>query len=181
MKDEIIEEFSVANAADNNNNNDDDCEPRRYEIGYLLTPMIAAPQVAQTVETLIRGTIVTAGGKIIGSEEPKLISLPYPIRKTVDNKNLRFKEAYFASLHFSVLPDQVAALDQVFRFSPVLLRFLIVELPTRIEESRRRPREVVPLPTVNNAPKDGESAVPAMSQADMDREIDELLGVVPQL
>mgnify|MGYP001590472688 CR=1 FL=1 len=148
-------------------------ETRRYEVGYLLVPTIAAESVAGTVDTLIRDAITKAGGQIIAGDGPKLISLMYPIRKTIDNKNLRFKEAYFASLRFTVAPNQIVSLDQSWRFSPAMLRFLIIELPALVEEPPRRPKgePVSPIPPVEPVPTE------AMSQVEMDREIDNLLYV----
>ena len=175
MKDKIIEELPAVDVVEM----DDDRELRRYEIGYLLAPIIAAEQVVPTVESLIRGTILAAAGQIIGGEEPQLIPLAYPIRKTVENKNLRFKEAYFASLRFTVVPEKIVELDKVFRFSPSVLRFLIIESPKLVEEPRRRLPEEVPPP----AKKFKEVPPPetAMSQADMDREIEGLLAPALQL
>ena len=147
---------------------------RRYEIGYLLVPIIAAETVAQTVETLIRGAIIAAGGQILDGGEPKLVPLAYPIRKTIDNKNLRFREAYFASLRFNISPDQIAPLDQTLRSSPHLLRFLIVELPVQTEEPRRRPRMSAP-PSAERSKEELLPVGETMSQAEMDREIEGLL------
>ncbi|MFH1170677.1 MAG: 30S ribosomal protein S6 [Candidatus Vogelbacteria bacterium] len=165
MKEETIDDLLVVAETDT----DEAREARRYEIGYLLVPTIATASVADTVSTLIRDAIAQAGGQIIAGDEPKLISLMYPIRKTIDNKNLRFKEAYFASLRFTVAPDQITLLDQAWRFSPAVLRFLIIELPALVEEPHRRPREesISPIPPV--APAE------TMSQVEMDREIDSLL------
>jgi len=171
MKGKTIEKLPVVVGTDT----DDVNEPRRYEVSYLLIPIIAIEQITGTVETLIRGTITTAGGQIIGGEEPKLISLTYSIRKTIDNKNLRFKEAYFASLRFTISPDQIELLARAFRFSPPILRFLVIELPKHTEDSRRQPKEKVVLLAKNNVIKDEQSLVAEMTQADIDREIDELL------
>ncbi len=102
MKKKPTEELEVINEAEAL----DSREPRRYELGYLLVPILATAAVSGTVETLIRGTITKLGGEIIDGEEPKLIPIMYPIRKTVENKNLRFKEAYFASIRFLLAPDQ---------------------------------------------------------------------------
>jgi ribosomal protein S6 len=169
MKEETIDDLLVVPETDI----DDAREARRYEIGYLLVPTIAVADVASTVETLIRDTIAKAGGQIISGDEPKLIPLMYPIRKTVENKNLRFKEAYFASLRFTVTPDQIISFDQVWRFSSAMLRFLIIELPALVEEPKRRlPDEPTsPISPAEPAPTE------AMSQVDMDREIDNLLAV----
>lgn len=155
---------------------DDEHELRRYEIGYLLVPIIGAEQVGTTVDTLIRGPIIAAGGQILGSGEPKLISLAYSMRKTLDNKNLRFKEGYFGSLFFTAFPHQISSLDQTFRSSPALLRFLITELPARAEEPVRRPKEIVSPTPLDQVSRPESGPVPhPMSQAEMDREIDELL------
>ena len=142
---------------------DDERPARRYEIGYLLVPTLATSTVADTVETLLRVPIAKASGQIIDGEESKLIPIMYPIRKIIDNKNFRFKEAHFGSLQFSLPPAKVIELDQVFRASPLMLRFLIIELPTQVEEPRRRLKVDEVLPS------------PAMSQVDIDREIDSLL------
>ncbi len=165
MKKKLVEELVVVNEAEAL----DAREPRRYELGYLLVPIIAPTAIAETVETLIRGTVTKLGGEIIDGGEPKLISLAYSIRKTVDNKNLRFKEAYFTSLRFTLSPEQVSLLDQTLSASPLVLRFLIVEMPTQVEEPRREPRPTESVTAIT--PGAGES----MSQVEMDREIDSLL------
>ncbi len=172
MIDEIIEDLPAVDVVET----DDDREPRRYEIGYLLSPIVAAENVSATVETLIRGAILVAGGQVIVGEEPKLIPLAYPIRQTVENKNLSFQEAYFASLHFTVTPEKIIELDKAFRFSPSVLRFLIIESPKPVEEPRHRPKEDAPSSERSTRfAKGGEPTGVEMSQADMDREIDSLL------
>ena len=164
MKKKLVEETVVINETEAL----DQREPRRYELGYLLVPILATTAVSGTVETLIRGTITKLGGEIIDGEEPKLIPIMYPIRKTVENKNLRFKEAYFASIRFLLAPDQVTTLDQTLRFSPDVLRFLIIDKPAQVEEPPRREPK---MDDNASTPASGE----VMSQTEMDKEIDSLL------
>lgn len=175
MESDSVEKLIVVDPAEAG----DDREPRRYEISYLLAPIIAVEAVASTVETLIRGTILAAGGQILSGEEPKLLPLAYPIRKTIDNKSLRFREAHFASLRFNFSPDQIAVFDQTLRLSSHLLRFLIVELPVQTEELRRRPKAATP-PFAERVKAESFPAGETMSQAEMDREIEGLLTHVSQ-
>lgn len=156
----------------------EDQAPRRYELGCLLSPLLAAESLADTIETLIRKPIMDVGGQIVDSKEPQSISLAYPIRKRIDNKNLRFREAHLISLRFLVPPEEIAALDRIFRFSPLLLRCLLIELPIRAEKPRRQPKG--PLPPSAGSSREDEPEEGAMSQADMDREIEGLLNHVSQ-
>jgi len=176
MKNEVIEESPIVETIENS----DDRESRLYELGCLLVPIIAVESLASTIETLIRGTIVSAGGQITHSEEPRSTTLAYPIRKTIDNKNVRFKEAHFVFCRFRISPEKVIELDQVFRFSPILLRHLLTELPViQTEESHHRLPE--PVPSSIESSKKVEEPLPlmrTMSDADMDEEIEGLLKYV---
>ncbi len=146
---------------------------RHYEIGYLLSPAVSETALEDTVSKLLVAPITATSGEVEEQELPTLITLAYPIRKTVDHKTSVFTNAFFGHLRFIVEPSAIAKLAAKYQDQSEILRFLIIE----------RPPVVVPL-VVGVGPKRsierevisvGEVKPPALDAAALDREIDQLL------
>ncbi len=154
-------------------------ETRVYEIGYLLSPLVSAAALAETAEKNLKSLIVSAGGSEVSDLPPRAIRLAYPIKQTVGHKPLIFREAFFGAWRFRLAPEAVPALGAALRASPELIRHLLIEVPppALAEEKRARTKTKRALPLrVRPAVSVRRPAEPsAMSQAEMDKEIDQLL------
>lgn len=146
---------------------------RHYEIGYLLSPAVPETALEDTVSKLLVAPITVAAGEVEEQELPTLITLAYPIRKTVDHKTSVFTNAFFGHLRFIVEPLAIAQLASKFQDQPEILRFLIVERPPI-----KVPTVVGVVPKRNlerEAVSAGEVKPPSLDAAALDREIDQLL------
>ncbi len=147
---------------------------RFYEIGYLLSPALAEDALEETVAKLLTTPITEAGGEIEEQEAATLITLAYPIRKTVDHKTSVFQTAFFGSTHFTVEPGALVTLTNQYRSRPEILRFLLVERPRAVVVPAAAPsaghRNGEPVTTPASA-----TAPATLDEAALDREIDHLL------
>lgn len=142
-----------------------------YEIGYLLSPAVAEDQLGDTAAKLIIEPILQAAGVIVHEDKPSLISLAYPIRKTVEHRTMIFKTAYSGSIQFTAETDAVLGLLKGYRGTLEIVRFLLIE----------RPSLPVRDPLAINRPETGEPVRAdvkteiKIDPAALDREIDQLL------
>jgi ribosomal protein S6 len=144
-----------------------------YEVGYLLSPLVAVEALGETVERELKALLTKAGGKVKSETAPRLLKLAYPLRKVVEHKSSVFNEAYFGSVVFEAPTDAIKELGARWRNSAVIIRLLLINYPERlmVPHFRRAPTEV--------ANPDGSPATPALAPvtpaATLDKEIDSLL------
>lgn len=151
---------------------------RYYEIGYLLSPAISETALEEAVSQLLVEPITVAHGEIEEQETPTLITLAYPIRKTVDHKTSIFQTAFLGSIRFMIEPVTLDQLAAAYRSRPEILRFLLIERPPIAP--------VLPTPPAvskrNSGAKEGPPVTaakpPSLDEAALDREIDQLLSPV---
>lgn len=146
---------------------------RHYEIGYLFSPAVPETALEDTVSKLLVVPITAAAGEVEEQELPTLITLAYPIRKSVDHKTSVFTTAFFGHIKFIVEPSAVAQLASKYQDQPEILRFLIVERPpvkvpavVGVGPKRGIEREAISA---------GDVKPPPLDAAALDREIDQLL------
>lgn len=92
-----------------------------YEIGYLLSPLIAEEKLDEEISVL-RKLIEEKGGFIISEGRPKSQKLAYPIKK--------FETAYFGWFKFSSDSETISEIKNSFEKSPLgekIIRFLLIE------------------------------------------------------
>lgn len=152
----------------------EELESRSYELGFLLDPGLPAEEVAAAVTSQIRGAISERGGKPTVETQARSIRLAYSIKKVIQNKSHRFGEAYFGALKFEIAPLIVPELISAWRKSGQILRFLLVTSPI----AKLQPKVAVKDGESKLKPEDPVVVGPAklpMSEAEIDREIEELL------
>lgn len=163
MEDENNEELSLG-------------EARVYEIDYLLSPLIPAEAVAERVENSLKAVLAAVHSEVVSDSSPQRISLAYPIRKTVEHKRLIFREAFFGSLRFRAAPAAAAELVDKFRASPDLIRYLLLEVPkAALADEKHLRTRTKPKRAPRSPSSIASTAKPAMTAAEMDKEIDQLL------
>ena len=84
---------------------------RIYELGYLLLPTLGDEKAAQKAEA-IKEFIAKLGGEEIAEGQPERIDLAYSMVKVIENKNVRFVEAYFGWYKFTLDADKLALLKE---------------------------------------------------------------------
>lgn len=149
---------------------ENDTTKRLYEVGYLIIPLIPEDKVADEVNVL-RSHIEGAGGVIVADVAPAMRKLAYEIKQRgVASKRLRFDDAYFGSLRFNSSAEQVLAINESFDKNDKVLRYIIIK---PINDTPRVIRTGVPSKAKGETV--GKEAKPAMSDQDLDKEIDQLL------
>ncbi len=141
---------------------------RRYEIGFLLSPLLTEESLADTVKKVVEGPIMDAKGMVEEVTTPKRLALAYPVAKVIDHKRSNFKEAYLGAVVFTAPNDAVAKILQTITNAEVVIRTLLIEKPFRpvVEPVIREPRVATPKVAPVEASTD---------TAAIDKEIEELL------
>lgn len=175
-----------------------DIEIKAYELGYLLSPLVASDQLEGVFNATFKSKIEKFGGNITGELMPKMIPLAYTVSKHINNKPVKFNEAYFGAFRFELDPAKVAELKELIERTDEALRFLLVKLDKHADKTQLRarlperhsyysgtPAEVTEVPeekvmesaTPVSAPKEVLAPVEKtiMSEAEIDKEIDGLL------
>lgn len=143
-----------------------DSDKKLYEVGYLLTPLIAEEKVGEEVNAL-RNSIESEGGFIASEEMPKMRKLAYEVSHSITGgKKKKYEDAYFGWMRYNVSPDKAEGINASFKKNPNVIRFLIinatVEQPKPLRDESKR-----------LAPKKDKK--PAMSEQEIDKEIDQLV------
>ncbi len=148
-------------------------ELRSYEVGYLLDPGLPVEEASAAVVSQFKDAISARGGKPTVETQVRSTRLAYKVKKMVQNKYHRFSEAYFGALKFEVAPEAITELIATWQKSEQILRFLVVSAPViklRPKVELKEGEDKVKLEV-----SDEVEAKLSMSEAEIDREIDELL------
>lgn len=101
-------------------------EPRIYELGYLLSPLLSDEDKESLVATL-KELFTKRGGEILADGAPEFIDLAYKVPRIIDNKRAWFDQGYFGWVKVSLLPKEVASFkEEIDRIVPVLRYLFIV-------------------------------------------------------
>jgi len=176
--DENLKEESLENL--------NEVEPKIYEIGYLLTPILPQDSLAEQVVQAIKSPIDKCGGAITSEMDPSMIRLAYTMKKTVANKKERYNEAYFGALRFKLLPEKALILKEILDKNDKIVRFMIVSIAKGgevivVPKRAYQKRETKPLEKmfeIERREKEGGEVteeVKEMTSEDLDKEIDNLL------
>lgn len=155
-----------------------------YEIGYLLTPLVPADNLAAVVSESIKQAVTAAQGVITSELEPRQTPLAHEVAKTINHKRSVFREAYFGALRFKLEPGKLPEFNQALKNQSEILRFLIITLPkdaANIIPLKRAPlaplsRRRAPSAVKTEKEVEGEEAPKVeMTKEAIDKEIDGLL------
>ncbi len=136
---------------------------RRYEIGFLLSPLLVEESLDDTLKAVVVKAIAAQGGTVEELSAPRRLALAYPVAKVINHKRSNFKEAYLGSAVFIAPAEKVAKILQEITAAEVVIRTLLIEKPFRsvVEALPREPRATPP-------------QTPSATAA-IDKEIEELL------
>ncbi len=102
-------------------------DPKVYEIGYLLVPLVPEADKLSIVDEVITSNIKSKGGVVITDMAPEMRKLEYTIRKMMNNKYAKFSDAYFGAIKFELNPADVASINEVVKKSDHILRYILIE------------------------------------------------------
>jgi small subunit ribosomal protein S6 len=103
----------------------------RYETVFIMTPVLSAEQVAETVEKF-RSILKKSGAVIVHEDAWGLRKLAYPIQKK--------STGFYQLLEFEVDPSAILPFETEFRRDERILRFLTTRMDkhhTAYAEARR--------------------------------------------
>jgi ribosomal protein S6 len=156
-----------------------------YEIGYLLSPFIAADQLAGELDKTFKITIEALGGKITSQLAPVMRPLAYSVSKSVGSKRTAYKDAYFGALRFELDAENALKLQQALDKTETLIRFLTIRLPKNADRTINfsHRKAVSATTSVTTARKDlGQAIVEKeeevktpVNEVELDKEIEGLL------
>lgn len=120
MKEQVIAEIDLK-------------DPKTYEIGYLLSPLVPEADKADKVAEIIVKEVEAVGGTMISQTAPHLRKLAYKIGKTINHKKTLVSDAYFGAVKFSVTPDKIETIKKQVEKSDLIIRILVIDAPVQTE------------------------------------------------
>lgn len=154
-------------------------QPKLYELGYLLAPLIASEavgaQAAKMKEIL--------GGEVKAEGVPAMQRLAYTISKKIGATRHDFDDAYFGWFKFEALPEQLTGIKKELEKNDLLVRYLLTlteltdaDLAAPVQGGDALPSEDA-VEKKEKPSDDGDDAKDEQSSNDdgLDQEIDELL------
>ncbi len=158
---------------------EDPREPKVYELGFLLVPTIAEEGLLSEVSAL-KEKIGKHGGTCIAEEFPKKIALTYRMAKEEGGKKIWYDNAYFGWVKYGLASVDAEEISEALKKTPSVLRHLLIKT---VRESTLAPKR--PAYVRQETPKtEGKTGVrrmekekekPAMTEAELDRTIEELV------
>lgn len=150
---------------------------RIYEAGYLILPTVAEDQVESVVAD-IRSFIEKAGGSFIAEGAPVSTKLAYTMYVNNAGKQTAYDRAWFGWLKFEVDGATAHALTDMLLKHASILRSLIfrtVREDTRASARHTVLREVKRTDTIKSDPTKGAADAGVVSEAAIDKSIEELI------
>lgn len=159
-------------------------ERQVYELGYHLMPTIAEDDV-ETHVTKIRKAIEARSGNFIAEGTPESVSLSYPMVVRDGGKRTAYERAHFGWIKFDMDEEAARLLqEEDLSIDKDILRFRLIK--TVREDTRAQVqvadagvlREVETTGTIERktASEDEEKKGEEVSEAELEKSIDELVG-----
>lgn len=146
-------------------------EPRLYELGFLLVPLIPPEELEKEVQAV--SDIVEKHGTLRSARPAKSQKLAYPMEHTYAGKKNYFEKAYFGSLIFEADGAEVEPLTNALKRHTQIIRFLVIgrtEEDLALEEERLKAQAVE-----GDKEKDVGDEVADSSNEAIDKAIDQLV------
>jgi ribosomal protein S6 len=163
-------------------NIDTDEESLTYELGYLLSPAISEDQLGEEIGAL-RACIESHGDVPFSEAFPSRRNLAYKISRSLGGRREHFEEAYFGWVKFDALPRSIEAIKKDLDNKLEIIRSMIVKVPREVEqESITSIRKVTEhkkkdMRIFNKTEKKQvETSKPVISDEELDKTIEELIG-----
>lgn len=99
---------------------------RVYELGYLLVPTMAEPEVPAKVDAL-KALITKGEGTVLSESTPEFIDLAYTMEKDLTSKKYKYSQAYFGWVKFESDPSALETLKKALDGDVELVRYILVK------------------------------------------------------
>ena len=143
-------------------------ETKKYEIGYLLSPLIPEEKLDEEI-FILRKAIEDRQCLITGEERARTRKLAYSVKKPALGS---FDTAYFGWIKFIAEPETLREIDITLGKEPNIIRFLITE-SAREDLSKKAAKRAVRKKRISGAePKIKTEVKPE----EIDKKLEELLG-----
>lgn len=148
-----------------------------YEVGFHVISSVPEEEVGAQVAH-VHDVIEKEGGVIISEEFPKMMELAYPMVKVANNQRKTYTSAYFGWIKFEAPTSAAPAVKKSLDGNLKVLRFIIIKtakentlIPKKLiaQAGRQDDRE-------ERTGKKEEKEKPVMTDAELDKTIDELAG-----
>lgn len=154
---------------------------RLYEISYLVSPALSEDKAGAALLPL-KDLLASKNVVVSAEESPKFRRLAYPIRApSVGGKKQVFDSASFGWIRFEAEAETIGEAKKLLASSSDIIRFLIVkaDAPEPRAFAGRSLRHEPNTAPVFEKREEGSTAEPkvAVSEEELDRKIDELVGV----
>ncbi|MDP3996668.1 MAG: 30S ribosomal protein S6 [bacterium] len=134
-------------------------EPRIYEIGYHILPLVPEEKLAVSLGEL-KAILEKHKAVVISEDYPRNMHLAYKLRKQIAGKYQDFNSAYFGWIKFEASSEAVISISNDFESQNDILRFIVVKTVRentmapikalqqkegRVREERKKPAEKSPI------------------------------------
>ncbi len=133
-------------------------EKKMYEIGFVADQENTKAEVVKIIKDL--------EGEVFKEGEISKIKLAYPIKKQTNG--------FFSYIQFFLKPENLNNLKESLKFSPSILRFLVIKLTKSEKENALKKKTVF----VKTAPK---KMPEALSNEELEKKLEEVKGLVQKL
>ena len=98
-------------------------QPRLYELGYLLAPLIASESTSEEVARIKK----ILGDNIQSEGLPTMQRLAYTISKHIGSNRHEFDDAYFGWIKFETTPEQLSSIKNELEKLEMIVRYLLIK------------------------------------------------------
>ncbi len=158
-------------------NKHEDVPTNVYEVGFHVVSSVPEEEVGAHVAH-VHDVIEKYGGVIISEEFPKSMELAYPMVKVVSNQRKTYTTSYFGWVKFEGPTSSAPAIKKDMDADEKILRYIILKT---VKESTLMPKKLIAQAGKQDdreerAPRKEEKEKPVMTDAELDKTIDELAG-----
>lgn len=146
-------------------------ENRIYEVGYFLVATISEAELPREV-TSLKDALDKENAVIIAEEFPKLRPLAYPMQKRVGEGYQTHMGGYFGWVKFESTPESALRIEQEFKRSERVLRYIFIKTVREQTLTAGRPR--IDRRERKEAPKDAPASSP-VSETELDKSLEKLI------
>lgn len=101
-------------------------EPKVYELGYLVSPAVRDEDLVARIDEL-KASLTTLGAAVISEGQAEFIDLAYEMARVIDNKRIRFNQAYYGWIKFELDPSRMNELKELLDRNVSLVRYLLIK------------------------------------------------------
>lgn len=164
MADAVVEEKDTAAGAG-------ESAARVYEVGYVITPTMKEQEVEKIVGD-VRSEIGKANGSFIAEGAPSLARLSYAMPALENGKRMLHDRGYFGWIKFDSSIASAGRLKEALEKNEQVMRFIVfrtVREDTRAKMKAPQLREVRRTDTIKSAPRRAEEASGPVSEAELEK------------